>query len=62
MEVEAGVREKPPVLVKRETTAQTLRADYEMRLSHLQPQEDEMDGCILGARPLLWQSIGPSQM
>jgi len=36
VEVEAGVREKPPVLVKRETTAQTLRADYEMRLSHLQ--------------------------
>ena len=36
MEVEGGVREKPPVLVKRETTAQTLRADYEMRLSHLQ--------------------------
>ncbi len=36
VEVEAGVEAKQRVLIKLETTAQTLRADYEKKLSQLQ--------------------------
>src|SRR6266446_8749483 len=36
VEIEADVKAKQRVLIKRETTAQTLRADYEEKLSRLQ--------------------------